>query len=410
MKVFLSIIWYFTSILLIYLAILLSKKYQFRQFNLKKIFKSFKSKSKNNISPLASLNTTLAAKIGVGSLSGVALAIYYGGVGTIFWIVLISLFLSINTYYECLLGIKYRDNEKYIGGPSYYISKCLGNKKTAVVYSILVIITYSGLFLSIQANTIISVTDYLNINDNLVIILLVSLMLIIIFKGIDIVVNINKILVPIMFIFYVFLGLYVFFNNYLVIPKLLVNIFIEAFRFKSIIAVFLIGMQRAIFISESSLGTSAISASTCDNLPDNQGMMEVGGIYVTIFVVSLITFFIIATSDYNLVNFSNLNGIEIVIYAFNYHFGDFGGIILSFVTILFAFSTMISCYFFGNQNLNVLSNKIIVKIIFKVFFVFTLILSCYVKANILWNLTDYFVALLVIINVVSMLKINSKIG
>ena len=80
----LSIIWYVASILIIYLAICLTKKYRFKQLNLKKIILSLKSKSSNNITPLASLSVSLAAKIGVGSLSGVALAIYFGGIGTIF--------------------------------------------------------------------------------------------------------------------------------------------------------------------------------------------------------------------------------------------------------------------------------------------------------------------------------------
>ena len=108
----------------------------------------------------------MAAKIGVGSLAGIALAIYYGGIGTILWIVIISLIISINTYIECNLGIKYRDkiDNNYVGGPSYYIDKCLGNKYLSYIYGILIIIGYSVIFLSIQSNTIISTVNYFNIN------------------------------------------------------------------------------------------------------------------------------------------------------------------------------------------------------------------------------------------------------
>lgn len=408
MNLCLSLIWYIASILIIYLALTLTKKYRFKQLNLKRIMISLKSKSKNSVSPLASLSTSLAAKIGVGSLSGVALAIYFGGIGTIFWIIIISLLVSINTYYECILGIKYRDQEKYIGGPSYYIKKCLGNKKLSILYSILIIITYSGLFLSIQANTIVSITNYFHINNHLAIIVLCIIVFLIILNGIGGVIKVNKLLVPIMLIFYFVLGLWVIINNYMLIPKLMINVIYEALRLKSIIPVFLIGMQRAIFISESSLGTSAIAASSCDNIPDSQGLIEVLGIYITIFIVCLITFFIITTSDYNMVNFSNINGIELVIYAFNYHFGSLGGFILSLITIMFAFSTIIASYFFGESNLNILSKKNIIKTIFKLCFIIILIISCYIKASILWNLTDYFVALLAIINVSSMIRIYKR--
>ena len=410
MNLYLSLTWYIASILIIYLSVILTKKFKFIQINIKKIIIALKSKSKNNISPFASLSTTLAAKIGVGSLSGIALAIYFGGVGTIFWIIIISLLVSVNTYYECFLGIKYRDNvmDKYIGGPSYYIKKCLNNKKLSLLYSILIIITYSGLFLSIQTNTIISITNYFNINNHLAIIVLIFVVFLIIIKGTERVIKVNQILVPIMLIFYFLLGIYIIIKKNLIIPSILVNIIREALTLKSIIPVFLIGMQRAIFISESSLGTSAISASTCDNLPTNQGLIEVLGIYITIFIVCLTTFFIIVTSNYQIINFSSLNGIELIIYAFNYHFGNCGGIILSIITIMFAFSTIISSYFFGESNLNIISKKSNIKIIFKISFILILIISCYIKANILWNLTDYFVALLAIINVSSMIKINNR--
>ena len=99
----LAIIWSVTSIILIYTAIKYTIKYKFIQLNIKKIIKGIKSKSNNSISPLSSLSLSLAAKIGVGSLSGVALAIYFGGLGTIFWIWIISILVAINTYLECIL-------------------------------------------------------------------------------------------------------------------------------------------------------------------------------------------------------------------------------------------------------------------------------------------------------------------
>ena len=97
MKLSLSIIWYIASVLIIYSGIKYSIKYKFIQLNIEEIKKAIKSKSNNNVSPISSLCISLAAKIGVGSLSGIALAIYYGGIGTIFWICLISLIISINT-------------------------------------------------------------------------------------------------------------------------------------------------------------------------------------------------------------------------------------------------------------------------------------------------------------------------
>ena len=175
---------------------------------------------------------------------------------------------------------------------------------------------------------------------------------------------------------------------------------------KSIITVFLVGMQRAIFISEPGIGTSAISASACDNESHKQGMLEVFGIHITTFLICFTTFLIIVTSDYNLVNFGNINGIEIVMYAFNYHFGSIGKMILTIITIMFAFSTIISGYFFGYNNLRIFtSNKLIVNV-FKILVILVVIISGYVSPNVLWNLTDFFIAILAIINISSMLRID----
>lgn len=406
----LSITWYLVSILIIYSSIKFTIKYKFLQINIPKIIEAIKSKSKNNISPLSSLCISLAAKIGVGSLSGVALAIYFGGVGSIFWLIIVSFIVSINTYIECILGIKYREKEgnSYIGGPSYYIKKSLKNNHLALLYGFLVIITYSGLFLSIQSNTIVSTITYFNIKPEYIIIILFLTTLFIITKGVKGISTVNTILVPIMLIFYLILGIYVLINNLNILPNLLKNIINEAFNLKSIIPVFLIGMQRAIFITESTLGTSAISASSCDNDPKRQGLLEVLGIHITTLLVCLTTFLIIATSNYDTINFQNINGIEIVLYAFNYHFGKKGSLFLTIITILFAFSTIISSYFFGESNINIFSKNKHLKNLFKTVFLLIIIISCYIKPSILWNLTDYFIAILAIINVYSILKITNK--
>ena len=408
---YLSIIWYIASILILYLAIKLTIKYKFKQLNINEIIKSIKSKSNNNVSPLSALAISLAAKIGVGSLSGVALAIYFGGIGTIIWIIIISLLSSINTYIECILGIKYREkiNNILLGGPSYYIKKCLNNNTLSILYSILIIISYSILFLSIQSNTIISITNYFNLPNKIIIMILCITISLIIIKGLNSITKVNSILVPIMLLVYFIIGIIVVFNNYQIIPNIIVKSIKEAFKLKSIIPVFLIGMQRAIFITESSLGTSAIASSVCDNDPNKQGLLEILGIYLTIFVIVVTTYLIIVTSDYQLINFKNINGIEIIMYAFNYHFGNIGSLLLSVITIMFALSTIISSYYFGESNLLILTTNKSINYLYKIIFILVIIISCYIKPITLWNLTDFFVAILLIINTYSIIKITRNI-
>lgn len=405
----LSITWYIASVLIIYSGLKFSFQYRFIQLRIKKFIEAIRSKSKNHVSPLASLSMSLAAKIGVGSLSGVALALYFGGIGSIFWMCVISLLVSINTYVECLLGIQYREKTAtgFIGGPSFYIKKCLNNKYLSILYSVLVIGTYSGLFLSIQSNTIVSVLSDFQFSRTYIVIILSLVTFFIIRKGTSNIFLVDSILVPIMLVFYLLLGGYVAVSSHSVL-EILKEMVREAFQIKSILPVFLVGMQRAIFISESGIGTSAISASACDNDASKQGMLEILGIHITTFLVCFMTFLIIATSDYQFIDFGKMNGIEIVMYAFSHHFGNAGRIILAIITTMFAFSTIISGYFFGENNVRMFtSNKKIISL-FKIAVIVIIVISGYVSPTVLWNLTDYFIAILAIINISSIIRICKK--
>ena len=107
-----------------------------------------------------------------------------------------------------------------------------------------------------------------------------------------------------------------------------------------------------------------------------------------------------------MIDFDNINGIEIVMYAFSFHFGKLGRIILSIITIMFAFSTIISGYFFGENNVRIFTNNKKIINVFKIIVILIIAISGYVSPQILWNLTDYFIAILAIINISSILRID----
>ena len=135
-----NLLWIIVTIILVIFSLYLTLKLNFVQFRFIKIIKSLFQKNKvseNNITNLEALSISMAGRIGVGSLSGVALAIYLGGPGVILWMWLSSIIFSVLTYCESYLGVKYQEKEHntYQGGPSYYIKKCLNNHKLAILYS-----------------------------------------------------------------------------------------------------------------------------------------------------------------------------------------------------------------------------------------------------------------------------------
>ena len=132
-------VWGVATVCLIVCGLYYTFKLKFVQFNFKEILSSLKPShsDKTSISPFKTLTLALAARIGVGSLAGIALGIYKGGIGVVFWIWLSSLITLPNSFVESTLAVIFheRDGKYYIGGPAYYINKGLGLKKLSIIYA-----------------------------------------------------------------------------------------------------------------------------------------------------------------------------------------------------------------------------------------------------------------------------------
>lgn len=396
-----------------------SIKLGFPQFKLSSLFKGFKKDSKSSVSPFRSLTMSLAARIGVGSLAGIALAIYTGGPGTIFWIWVAGIITAVNAFCESYLGAKYqeKDGDAYKGGPAFYIEKGLKNKKLASIYAILIIIAYIVGFMTIQANTITtSIHDYYGFSPFVIGIVLAMISGISIMRGLNEIANITSKLVPIMGIGYILLSISIILMNLNQIPSVLLEIVTDAFHIKAIgggiIATFVIGIQRGVFSTEAGLGTGAIASSTShtDNKV-NLGLIQILGIYFTVFVVCTSTAIIILTSDYTSLNFENMNGIELTQYALNYHLGKTGILVLILSVVSLAYSTIVAGYYYGESSLKYLIKNVTKKQIniLKIVTVILLVIGSIISASLLWSIVDVLVAVLSIINMYALLRLRREI-
>ena len=379
-----KLLWAVASALIIISGIYFSLKFKFIQLNIKKILTSTFKRDKNSkgLSPLSTLMLTLAGKIGVGSIAGVALAIYIGGPGTIFWMWVMALISASNTFAETYIGIIYKEKDEaniYKGGPSYYIKNGLNKKNLAIFCAILIIICYLVGFIPIQANTITkSINEIISINPIIIGIILCSISALIIFGGIEKISNASNKIVPTMTLLYLLVAGIIVIKNITMIPNILLTILKDAFNFKPFFTGFMstliIGIQRGIFANESGLGTGSIASSTTsDNNPLKTGYVQMLGIYITTLLICTSTALIIMTSNYSLINFTDINGIEITQYAFTYHLGNIGNIIIFISILFFAFSTILTGYYYIESNLKFFKSKIshkqlnIVKIITIIF-------------------------------------------
>ena len=407
------LLWLISSIFLFLGGLYFTFFLKFKQFNFKKMLNIFFSKSINRKASFQSLMISLGARIGVGSLAGVALAICYGGVGSIFWFWVSSFILSINTYVECFLAIKYKDNN--VGGPAFYIKSGLGNKNLAIFYAVLVILAYVGGFLTIQANTISTVLKSFDIPSFEVGIFISLISFIIVLKGLKGIVSIIEILVPFMCLLYIIVGGVIIFNNFDSVPSMFSNIISSAFNVKAfsggVLNTFIIGVQRSVFATESGIGTSAIAVAASSSDDANvQGLLQIMGVHFTSLIICTFTAFIIILSNYNGVPLDNINGIELTLYAFKYHLGPIGNIILTTLILLFSFSTIISGYYYGESNVKFLfCNNSKVVFIFKIIMAVLLFCGCVASANLFWNIVDILVAMMAIINIKAIFRLKDVV-
>lgn len=416
-----SIIWSISTVMLVLSGLYFAFKLDFLHLKLRKLFKVLKKgdKDSSGISPISSLMVSLGACIGVGSLAGIALSIYKGGVGTIFWILLSCIIVAPNSLVENTLSVVYHEKsgKDYLGGPAYYIKKGLGKKKLSYLYASLIIITYIFGFLTIQSNTIAkSLTTIFNIPNIIIGVIVGLLSFLIIFKGIKGISKFSNIFIPAMSLIYLLMALLVVIKNISLLPSLIINIITSAFNFKALgwgmFSVIIIGVQRGIFSNEAGLGTASI-ASGSSNTKDaiKQGMISTLGVYFVTFVVCLGTALIILTSNYNPINYVDVNGIEITRDALSYHLGIVGDILLYICIIAFSFSTIVSGYYYGESNLKFIFKNISPTYILglKIITCFLLVLGSFISPTFLWNLVDILAGILAIINIYAIFSLRRDI-
>lgn len=200
-------------------------------------------------------------RIGVGSLSGIALAVYLGGPGVLFWIWVTSILCAGNAFAETVLAVCFRKKDTqnvYRGGPFYYISDGLGNKKLAFFYAFIVLVSYIGGFLSLQVNTVSRTLEGLyQIRPIIIGIVFAIFAGITILGGVKKIASITSTLVPFMTFFYLFFCIYILLSHISFLPQIFFTIIDSALNFKSfgigVLSTLLIGMQKGIFSSEVGL-------------------------------------------------------------------------------------------------------------------------------------------------------------
>ncbi len=392
-----------------------------------KLLFSKESMGEGDITPFQALMTSLAATIGTGNIAGVAGAIASGGPGAVFWMWVTAAVGGATKYGEALLAVKYRvtneDGEKS-GGPMYYIKNGMKEKYggnwawLGWLFALFGIFASFGIGNMAQANSIAaSVQTQFNISPMITGAIIAVVVGVVIIGGIKSIGNVTEKIVPLMAIIYVVGALIIIFKNGAMIGTAFGMIFSNAFNAKAVGGglfgtVIRYGVARGVFSNEAGLGSAPIAhAASQNDDPVKQGIIASLGSFLDTIVVCTMTALVILTSglvkigaDGLMEITGDLSGAPLTTTAFQTSFGWFGGFIVSFGLVFFAFSTILGWFYYGSKCLEYLAGVTAIKI-YKVIFVAMVFVGSFYKSDIVWNLSDTFNGAMAIPNLVALLML-----
>lgn len=383
-------------------------------FNLLGEESSPKDKSKNEVSSFQAFCIGTASRVGTGNLAGVASAIAIGGPGAVFWMWLIALIGSASAFIESTLAqiYKIKDGDSFRGGPAYYMEKGLKKKWMGITFSILIIMCFGFAFNSVQSNTITAAfSSTFNTNKLIIGIILTALTLLIIFGGVNRIAKLSSILVPIMAVAYIVIALFIIVMNFSQIPSLFKTIFESAFGIKQVVggsigAALLQGIKRGLFSNEAGMGSAPNAAATATvSHPAKQGFIQTLGVFTDTLIICTSTAFIILLSDVPLDG--SVKGIELTQQALVSQVGSWGGTFISICILLFAFTSIVGNYYYGETNIQFITENKVVLYGYRILVATMVLFGSIASMDLVWNIADVFMGLMAILNLIAIVLLGN---
>ncbi|MCF8380304.1 MAG: alanine:cation symporter family protein [Bacteroidales bacterium] len=324
-----------------------------------------KSDEPGQISHYQALSTALAGTVGMGNISGVALAMVMGGPGTIFWMWISALLGMMTKYFTCTLAVMFRGYDskgELQGGPMYFIVEGLGKnwKPLAVFFSLVAMVGVSPMF---QANQLtqafVDIALVPNgVKDSFTLHLIIGICItvivaLVVFGGIKRIGKVAGRLVPVMVILYILSVLSILFlNSSEIIPSFRL-IFQDAFTGKAVMggalgSLIIMGFRRAAFSNEAGIGTAPMAHGAAKTKePVREGLVAMLGPFIdTIIVCTMTALAIIITGVWK---DSSVEGISLTAKAFEIGIPFIGKYILIVCVTIFALTTLFAFPYYGTK-------------------------------------------------------------
>lgn len=369
-------------------------------------------KEKKTVSSFQAFAVSIASRVGTGNLAGVATAIAVGGPGAVFWMWVIALLGATNAFIESTLAqlYKVKGKDSFMGGPAYYIKYGIGNKLWANTFAVLITITFGLAYNSVQSNTIASaVNESIGLSPTIVGIILTIMSLAIICGSIQRISRFSEIVVPIMALSYIALAIVIIALNITQIPAILKLIVTEAFSIESTIGgglgmAMLMGIKRGLFSNEAGEGSAPNVAATASvTHPVKQGLIQTLAVYTDTLIICTCTALIILCSG---VFNSGADGIVLTQVAITHEIGPIGTHFITIAIFLFAFTSIIGNYYYGETNIQFMTANKWALWIYRAAVGAMVMIGAIASLDLVWALADITMGMMTICNLAAILVLG----
>lgn len=391
-----------------------SKFLQFRMFKeMFVVLKESNERSSDSISSFQAFCISMAARVGTGNITGIAIAIAIGGPGAIFWMWIIAIIGSASSFVESTLAqvYKIKDKNGFRGGPAYYMEQGLNKRWMGAIFAVLITLSFGLVFNAVQSNTItVAFENSFGTNRLIIGLIMAAAFGGIIFGGIKRIAKMSEYIVVIMAVIYIGAAICIVLMNIEKMPEVIALIVKSAFGFEqfaggSFGAVIVQGVKRGLFSNEAGMGSAPNAAATATTShPVKQGLMQAFGVLTDTLLICSSTAFIVLLSD--AYKQPGLDGIMLTQAALSEHIGSWASGALAIMVFLFAFSTLIGNYYYGETNIEFLNSKKSVLMFYRYSVLGMIVFGSVAKVQLVWDLADLFMGLMVIVNLIAILLLS----
>ncbi len=385
---------------------------QFRMFKEQFRLVSEKPSDTKGVSSFQALMVSTASRVGTGNIVGVSTAICLGGYGSVLWMWLIAIIGCASAFVESTLAQIYKKKGPFgsYGGPAYYIETAFGTRTLAIVFSILLILTYGvgfNMLASYNLQSTFAAYSFYNeasspwiIGGALAVIVLYCLI-----GGGARIIKVTSFLVPAMGVLYVLAAIICVLININLIPSIFTKIISDAFNAKAIFGGFggscvMYGIKRGLFSNEAGVGSAPnASASATVSHPVKQGLVQVLSVFIDTIILCSATAFLCLSSGVEPTE--AIEGAPYVQQALGTFIGSAGSVFITVAMILFAFTTLLGNIYYVDRAAAHVNGKVLSKTIQRIYHILAAIVifvGAGLNAGLLWDIADVTMGAMTIIN------------